>query len=73
MSAPVCARSWGSQAAGWRFCVRERGHLGPCEGYDGHKPPEALFFEQQPAAAAAIAKQIAEEQKMRLKKGQSID
>lgn len=57
MNTPVCARSWGTLAAGWWFCTLPRGHAGACSCAGHEKPSDARYFEDQPEAAAALRKQ----------------
>ncbi len=65
----VCARSWGSYDAGWTFCTEARGHQGPCRSViRGEKPPSALYYEEQPEAAAAFEKSVVEDRKREAKK-----
>lgn len=65
----TCARSWGSLTAGWTFCTRERGHDGACiNKVCGAMKPDEKFFEDQPEAVAANAKQREDERKQREKK-----
>lgn len=65
----ACQRSWGSPQKGFWFCTRERGHEGNCINivYGGKKPDDR-FFEEQPDAIAANAKQREDERKMIAKK-----
>jgi len=65
----TCQKSWGSLAAGWTFCTREKGHAGACiNSVRGAMKPDELLFEQQPEALAANARQREEERKQRAKK-----
>ena len=57
----ICGSSWGSPDTGWTWCILQRGHLDPCADYAGQPQPAAvLTFAQQPEAAAAIEKQVAD-------------
>ena len=67
----ICARAWGSHATGWRFCKLESGHTCECIGYDGPKPPEAIFRDQQPEYEVdVIQRQIDDERKENARKAQ---
>ena len=58
----VCARSWGSLAKGWAFCVLPKGHALGCQDWQG-RAPDAPWWEDQPDAVAFNEKQVAEERK----------
>lgn len=50
----VCAKSWGSEKAGWWWCALLPNHAGSCSCAGKPKPADATFFSDDDAAQIAI-------------------